>query len=200
MLSLWVQHLDCEIDKTDSRQIYLEEIKLGINSFAKMLYSLKEHYKIPVLDLENIDLNILLEEIILSVKTNIIENGIEILTGYYPDLPLIEGDQEKLKSVIMNLIFNAAEAIENEGRIEIETDFSRKTSEIVLRIKDNGKGIEKYDLERIFYPFYSTKSAGSGLGLAISLNIIAAHKGDIKVESEFGKGASFTVSFPQKES
>ena len=197
-ISLWLQHLDAEIEPDDPRREYLDEMKLGLGGFMKMLAALKEHYKTPVLDRQNLDVNLLVKEVLPFVQEKIETKQIEISTNFRADLPFIRGDREKLKSVLLNLILNAIDSVKDGGKIEILTDLTEETAEeiIFLSIRDNGCGIEEKDLSRIFYPFYSTKSGGSGLGLAISSNIISAHKGKIKVESEVGKGTVFAVSFP----
>ena len=192
-VSLWLQHLDSEMDSDDPRQEYLNEMKLGLSGFMTMLSDLKRYYQKPVLDLNGIDFNLLITKTLPFAQENVDKKDVEIKTELYANLPKINGDQEKLKSVALNLILNAVDAVEKGGKIEIETALDVEKGETYLTVRDNGKGIDEKDLAQIFYPFYSTKSGGSGLGLAISSNIIAAHKGRIEVESEIGKGTTFKV-------
>ena len=96
----------------------------------------------------------------------------------------------------MNLLVNAGQAIEHQGEIKITTRIIDNA--IHISIKDSGEGIPQENLEKLFDPFFTTKpiGTGTGLGLSISYNIIKKHKGEIKVNSEIGKGTTFTVILP----
>jgi signal transduction histidine kinase len=159
----------------------------------EMLANLKEYYKTPVLDLIGVDLNSLLIDSLPFIKEKVVSNSIDIKTEFYSNIPEVKVDEEKLKSVILNLMLNAIDAVEENGKIEIKTDYKINEQEVCIEIRDNGCGIADKDLSRIFYPFYSTKSGGSGLGLAISSNIISAHKGRFEVDSEVNKGTIFKI-------
>ncbi|MEZ5426229.1 MAG: ATP-binding protein [Pyrinomonadaceae bacterium] len=195
-ISLWLQHLDSEIERDDPRREYLDEMKQGLSGFMEMLADLKQYYRRPVLDLKPLDLNRLAEETIPFAGELLERKKAVLKTDFERELPLISGDEEKLKSVILNLLLNAAESLTENGSVEIQTRSApgEKGRTVLLRIADNGSGIAEEDLARIFYPFFSTKSGGSGLGLAISSNIVAAHQGRIEVSSELGKGTAFTIS------
>ncbi len=197
-ISLWLQHLDAEIEKDDPRKEYLDEMKLGLNSFMQMLTDLKGYYKKPVLHISDVNINLLIDDALLFVGEKIKMKNIKIESSLQMTLPDIKGDKEKLKSVILNLLLNAIDSVDNKGKIKIKTDTSiqREKEQVILKISDNGKGIKEKDLSKIFYPFYSTKSSGSGLGLAISSNILSAHKGRIEVESKVGEGTTFTILLP----
>ena len=130
-------------------------------------------------------------------------------------LPLIEVDTTQIRQVIINLVANASEAItHNNGIISISLTevFLEKDEDLitfhaplnrgtylVLEVKDNGKGIEGDNLEKIYDPFFTTKITGRGLGLAVVHGIAVGHHGTIKVTSEIGKGTSFKVFLPVKE-
>jgi two-component system sensor histidine kinase PilS (NtrC family) len=106
----------------------------------------------------------------------------------------ILGDLNKLKAGLLNILSNACEATSEGKTVRIRT-FSSKRKGIV-EIQDTGKGISKRALEKIFEPFFTTKKGGIGLGLAIAKNIIEAHEGSIKVDSEMRKGTTFKVTMP----
>jgi two-component system nitrogen regulation sensor histidine kinase GlnL len=102
----------------------------------------------------------------------------------------------------MNLIRNAIQAI-SEGTVRVSTSQGRMQGQLVrgkpaliIRIEDNGPGIPKEDLDKLFIPFYTTKSDGTGLGLPICQRIVRAHEGEIEVRSMVDKGATFTVRLP----
>jgi two-component system NtrC family sensor kinase len=99
--------------------------------------------------------------------------------------------------VIVNIVINASQAIERpKGVIELSSKFDGK--EIVLRVKDNGKGMDEKTISQIFDPFFTTKRnrGGTGLGLSIAYGIIKEHKGRIEVISEVGAGTSFSIHLP----
>jgi PAS domain S-box-containing protein len=102
----------------------------------------------------------------------------------------------QLNQVILNLLLNSTQAIENRGNITIETETI--TDYVVIKITDDGKGISPDDLQKIFTPFFTTKppGKGTGLGLSISYGIIQKHNGLIEVQSEVGKGTTFTIKLP----
>ena len=114
----------------------------------------------------------------------------------YGDLPKTKCNPGQLNQVFMNILVNAAHAIEEQGEIGIKTEHIGDS--IIVTISDTGSGMPKEVQERIFEPFYTTKEAGkgTGLGLSIAYDIIKKHKGDISVQSEAGKGTTFTVTIP----
>ena len=98
----------------------------------------------------------------------------------------------------MNLIINAAEAMDGVGRLTIATRLDGSQNFVEMAFTDTGHGIRPEDLERIFDPFFTTKAPGhgTGLGLAISRSIVQKHKGTIAVSSEVGKGTTFVIRLP----
>ncbi len=114
----------------------------------------------------------------------------------YGELPLIECYPQQLNQVFMNILVNAAQAIETEGKIAIKTKHDGDS--IYISISDNGCGIPADIQSKIFDPFFTTKEVGkgTGLGMSISYEIIKKHNGEIKVESEEGKGTTFVIQLP----
>lgn len=108
----------------------------------------------------------------------------------------IISDPDKLKQVFINIISNGIEAMEHGGRIAVSS--RRITNSVEVRISDQGSGIPKEDLERIFEPFYTTRKGGSGLGLSISFKIVEAHNGEIYAVSRPGKGTTFIIRLPNQ--
>jgi signal transduction histidine kinase len=107
-------------------------------------------------------------------------------------------DEKKIKQVLMNLIMNAKHAIGQKGTLHITTRLNPSDGRVAVKIADTGHGIEKKNLARIFDPFFTTKPTGegTGLGLSVSYGIIKNHGGDILVESDVGKGSTFTILLP----
>jgi two-component system NtrC family sensor kinase len=121
---------------------------------------------------------------------------IELTCELADDLPTIYGDPQQLQQVVLNLLVNAAEAMEGEGRIRVGTDASPADGTAQVRVLDDGPGIPEEDRERIFEPFFSTKSTTHGLGLAVSWGIVERHGGRIDLCDRPGGGTVFTVVLP----
>ncbi|MCK5783005.1 MAG: GAF domain-containing protein [Desulfobacterales bacterium] len=112
------------------------------------------------------------------------------------NLPLILLDADQIEQVLINILLNAAHAIEKDGIISIKTCMDAEQAKLSIEITDNGRGITEKEMSKIFDPFFSTKPSGTGLGLAVSYGIIRNHEGDIRVESRAGKGSCFTIDLP----
>jgi signal transduction histidine kinase len=114
----------------------------------------------------------------------------------------MRGDAEKLRRVIINLVTNALDALEAAGTesptIRIMAGESLAGTEIWVRVRDNGPGIDPETLHKIFSPFYTSKSTGTGLGLAISKKLVDAHGGSIEAHSNPGTGTEFVLTFPKQ--
>ncbi|MFY0673184.1 MAG: GHKL domain-containing protein [Bacteroidia bacterium] len=137
-----------------------------------------------------------IENTLLLLK-NSYKDRVEITTSF-DRKTVIDGYGQKLDQVFMNLISNAIQAIENQGKIEITT--LESDEQVKVKITDSGFGISEDQINRIFDPFYTTKEVGegTGLGLAISMGIVKEHNGSIDVQSEPGK-TTFTVTLPLKQ-
>jgi signal transduction histidine kinase len=121
----------------------------------------------------------------------------------FTEAPLIEGSPSQLQRLLLNLITNARQAIRENGTIRIGIKYEAKTSTVALIVRDNGPGIPKDILPKIFDRFFTTKTGpdhsgkgGTGLGLSACKEIIDQHRGRIRVESTVGKGTAFTIRFP----
>lgn len=139
-----------------------------------------------------------------------IDNTLRLLSGElknriqinkkYGHLPRIQCYPSQLNQVFMNILSNAAQAIEGEGVIEIET-YVESVDHVVVKIRDNGAGMSKATMEKIFDPFFTTKAQGSGtgLGLSISYGIIQNHKGDLTASSKLKEGTEFKIRLPIRQ-
>ena len=105
------------------------------------------------------------------------------------------GNSHLLQSALQNIVNNALQAMHYKGKLSIKVN-SKQANSIDIYIKDNGPGIDKQHQERIFEPFYTTRSNGTGLGLAIVRAIARAHKGEVWLETEEGKGCEFIMRLP----
>ena len=111
------------------------------------------------------------------------------------------GDPEKLRRALLNLVGNALDALAGSEtaspRVQVQTGDNLAGTEVWVRVRDNGPGMDEEALTRIWSPFHTSKEAGTGLGLAITRKIVEAHGGTIEVNSSVGKGAEFVLTFPK---
>ncbi len=147
------------------------------------------------------DINEVLRSTLSLVEKQTLFQNIQIISRHYPDLPLVEIDTTQIQQVFMNIIINAAEAMDAQGELITTTRLSEDNKFVEVEFTDSGGGISQENLKRLFEPFFTTKEVGhgTGLGLAISYGIIEKHKGTIKVRSDVGKGATFIIQLPIKE-
>jgi two-component system NtrC family sensor kinase len=145
-----------------------------------------------------ININNAVDRSLAIVEGQTIFQNITIGKAYASDLPKIVADESQLQQVFMNIIVNAAEAMDGKGKLTLGTSINTDRTHIEIEISDTGHGIKEEDKKRLFEPFFSTKEVGkgTGLGLAISYSIIQKHQGTIEVESQEGKGSAFTIKLP----
>ena len=144
------------------------------------------------------DVNVVLNDCVSLLENQALFHNIKIINDFEASLPMAVIDPSQIERVFMNLIINAAEAMNGSGQLTSSTRFDPLENFIEVKFKDTGQGILKEDLARIFDPFFTTKEVGhgTGLGLAISYGIVKEHGGTISVESKVSKGTTFNVRLP----
>ena len=140
----------------------------------------------------------LIQRCVLLCQHKLELNNIRLDQDIAADLPEIRGDLNQLQQCIINLVFNAADAMPDGGRLTLSAALCQGSREVCLRVTDTGSGIAAKDLPHIFEPFYTTKDEGYGVGLGLSTvyGIIQNHQGSVQVESEAGKGTTFVLHLP----
>ena len=142
----------------------------------------------------------ILEKALKLLETDVKKNRIRVIKEYPDNLPLIFINENELLEAFINVLLNAVESMREGGELKLELsrhyDTQREDSILQLCIADQGTGIPKENLNRIFERYYTTKEGGSGLGLSIVERIIKAHNGFIKVESQLNKGTKFLIFLP----
>jgi signal transduction histidine kinase len=148
-----------------------------------------------------IAINDVIERALLLISEQMRKVGIELATRLDPNLPEIMADATGVERVLINLLMNAREAMPQGGAIVIASSLLTGAPEwLQVSVADNGPGISPDALPKLFNLLYTTKSNGSGLGLWLSRRIIQEHGGKIEVQSEIGKGTTFTIKLPTHHS
>ena len=175
-----------------------EEMLAELKRVNAILYRLLESGRPAPLRLARTDLAKLLDETAELLRPSLRRQRVELSTESASGLPLLEIDPTKIRQVLVNLIQNAAEAMqERGGKIAVRASGFPAESAVVIAVEDNGPGIAPDQLANVFEPFFTTKFTGTGLGLAISKSLVEQHGGRIEVTSEFGRGTSFLVILQQ---
>lgn len=146
------------------------------------------------------DLNELIVSAVQAVNEEAIEKGVMVTLQTDETVEAVELDADMIHDVALNLILNAIDAVEqDEGKIEVSTDYDQAGKTVTLTVSDNGCGME--DVEMVFLPFHTSKAkVGTGLGLPIVKKTIAKHNGTIEVRSKLGIGTTFIVTLPISQS
>lgn len=184
-----------KIEQDDIRQMLADINAIdseAIRRISNIVVSLKKFVRLDEADLQEANIN---NEIDLTLELirHETKNKIEIVKEY-GDIPPVKCYPNMLNQVFTNILVNACQAIDGTGKIIITTQF--QDGMLIVKFKDNGKGIPKESIDKIFTAGYTTKGVGvgTGLGLAISQKIIAKHGGNIKVYSEVGVGTEFVIT------
>jgi PAS domain S-box-containing protein len=201
-IALSAERIGRQLDKLDlppgtSRIVHecAATIAKSVESVKTLVDEFSQFARFPTAQLVRSDLNSVVEEA-LGVFQGRLE-GISIRTSLAPNLPPVNLDPEQFQRVVVNLVDNAAEAMQDSlvKTLYLATQMgAAETVELV--IADSGAGVSSDDKERLFLPYFSTKNRGTGLGLAIVSHIVAEHDGTIRVEDNQPIGARFTVELP----
>jgi len=143
-----------------------------------------------------LDLNAVLDEVLTLTGKQLQHSQVTLVRRLAPHLPPVPGVADQLRQVFLNIVLNALEAMPGGGTLTVASGADPDAGEVWVSFTDTGKGIPEENLSRIFEPLFSTKPRGTGLGLSISYGIIESHGGRIEVQSQVGKGSTFTVILP----
>ncbi|MCW5807951.1 MAG: hypothetical protein KIT31_36705 [Deltaproteobacteria bacterium] len=196
-ISLNVQILRRKLQLSDDDR---EHLDIALEELARLDKSVAEilDFAKPVkLAAEAIDVGELIETAARNLVPVLSERGVELETGALaaPAPLTVQGDRQRLRQVLTNLVGNAAEASRPGAKVTLRAVASADHT-VAIEVEDRGRGIGADDLPHIFEPFYTTRPDGTGLGLAICHKVVRAHGGDIRVRSTVGEGSTFTVVLP----
>ncbi len=191
------KNIDYSFLKEDLKDL-LAESREGIERVKTIISAMKDFSHIDDEEFKVADLHRGIE-----TTLNMVNNELKYkatVTKVFGEVPDVECISSQINQVIMNLLVNAAHAIEDFGEIIIRTQCD--AAHVIVEVEDNGKGIAEENLHRIFEPFFTTKAVGkgTGLGLSLSFNIIQKHNGSITAaRASTGKGTCFRISLPLKQ-
>ena len=159
----------------------LKQIIARFSDFAKM----------PAPEMQPMDLNALVAETMKLFEAQFAQARVTARTELAPELPAVAADAEQIARALRNLVLNSIDAMPEGGALTVRT--MPQGAGARLEISDSGKGLSHEECERLFTPYYTTKTHGTGLGLAIVQSVVSDHHGRISVESQPGKGATFRI-------
>jgi len=178
-------------DKTIKR--HLKILQEEVDKSNRIISDIIDFARLKPPEMKRVDINKMVRKIL---SRHHIPKGVSVETSFEKKLDKVYADPPQLERVFPNIILNALQSMPKGGKLEVNT--ARAGEYAAISFKDTGNGISAKNMERIFEPLFSTKATGVGLGLATCKNIIETHGGRIEVESEEGKGTTFTIKLPIK--
>lgn len=172
---------------------YLARMESEVGRCSRIIRNLLDFSRQSPPTLKLVDVNEVIEQVLAMVGHQAQLQNVEIVRELNPTLPKVMADSDKLQQVFTNLALNAIQAMSGGGKLTLRT--LATDGQVEIDVQDTGTGISKDNLSKLFTPFFTTKEKGSGvgLGLAVVRGIIERHKGEIKVQSEVGKGTTFSI-------
>ncbi len=189
-----IQLLESQLSDDDRLKSYYERLRNEIQRVDKILKDLLTYAREDYLELKTVKIESVIKRFQELFQPTARKEKIKVHIKIEKKLPEIRVDEHKLEQVLWNLCLNATQA--SKAGDSINLDVTKFDGGIKVAIRDEGVGIPHESLEKIFQPFFSTRSHGSGLGLAISKKIIELHKGELKIESELDKGTTVVIYLP----
>ncbi len=193
---------DGAIDDKEAAMDFLTRIDSEVDRLTQMVSELTELSRIETgraeLKISPVNLNLLVEEVVAQLNPLAQRQQVTITTNLATGLPIVRADNDRIRQTLTNLVHNAIKFNHLGGEVTVSTRTDRES--VTVSVCDTGIGISKEDLPHVFERFYKADKArprgGSGLGLAIAKHVVEAHSGNIWVESEGGKGSTFSFSLP----
>jgi len=199
-IDIHIQLLNREIERFDPEQMkniknFLAIVKEEIDRLNSIVQDFLFAVRPMSMSMSSENINNIVREMMDFLKYELMDADIEVVLKLDEDIPEVMVDPKYLKQALLNIVKNSIEAIKEGGEIKIKTE-ETQDGDVVVHIIDNGEGIPKELMGKIFEPYFTTRKSGTGLGLVIVYKIIKELGGDIKVKSEPGKGATFSIMLP----
>jgi len=172
---------------------YLSKMESEVSRCSRIIRNLLDFARQTEPMLRLVDINQVVEQVLTMVGHQAQLQNVEVVKEFSPSLPKVMADFDQIQQIFTNLTLNAIQAMPDGGRLTIRS--SAVDGEVRIDVQDTGCGISKENMGKLFTPFFTTKAKGKGvgLGLAVAHGIIERHKGRIKLQSEVGKGTTFSV-------
>ena len=195
VLQACTEYMSSQLPAGDPLLELLEPMQNSLQNIAYLATQLRDFSRPASSERKRVDINQVLSQVLRLANKELMRNQVTVVEHFSPVPPITIADARQLEQVFLNLILNARDAMPQGGQLTIETSVGSTT--ISVQFRDTGVGIATENLDRVFEPYFTTKSeGGTGLGLAICQQIIAQHEGQIRVTSELGRGTVFTVQLP----
>src|SRR5579863_3692149 len=183
-----------DLPATSPARAVVKDVRLEISRISRTLTDLLETARPRRPEVRRSNLNTTVEHAVMLARQQVLSRPIKIELLKAPDLPEVEHDSDQVHQVLLNLLLNAVQAMEKTGTVKVEID--KRDSFALVSVTDTGRGMTEQQQAQIFRPFFTTRSNGTGLGLPLVRRIVEEHEGQIEVNSEPGKGSTFTVLLP----
>ena len=185
-------------ERKEKFQGYLELVETETRRCSQIVSNLLSFSRKSPPSFGDVHIDELLQRCIILSQHRLQLSHISLDASILPDLPTVKGDFNQLQQCVINLIFNAIDAMGDGGDLKLEGDYDSREGLVIVTVKDSGPGIAPEDLPRIFEPFYTTKKEGYGVGLGLSTvyGIMQHHHGTVTVESTSGQGAALMLRLP----
>ncbi|MFQ5945654.1 MAG: GAF domain-containing protein [Anaerolineae bacterium] len=181
-----------EMKEESPHRRHVEVIERQVDRIANIVRQLQDFSRPPQEERQWVEVNTLLEEVLSFYGKELTDNRVRVVRDLDEEVPEVWVPKGQLEQVFLNLVINAQEAMQPAGG-ELTVRTVGKNEHVVVAVQDTGRGIDPEHMDRLFEPFFTTKRDGSGLGLAISYGIVKDQGGEIRVESQLGKGTEFRV-------
>ncbi|MFZ2447163.1 MAG: PAS domain S-box protein [Syntrophobacteraceae bacterium] len=208
LLEKIIQKQPFPVERIPELQDYVRYVNCEAARCAEIARNLLNFSRTTEIRIKENNLHEILDKTLNILRHRAEMNNISIVTSYSPDVPPVHCDFSRIQQALMNILWNAIEAMPDGGTLTVSTSYEARTqcshlcksgkNMVQVAISDTGVGIPKENLPRIFEPFFSTKKekSGVGLGLSVAYGIVRKHNGQIQVQSEPGSGSTFLVQLP----
>lgn len=190
---LLARKISADTFKKEEALEYLSTVESEVNRCSRIIRNLLDFSRQAQPRLKPVDMNQVLEQVLAMVGHQAQMQKVEIVREFDSPLPGVMADFDQMQQVFVNLTLNAIQAMSGGGKLTLRT--LSGGGQVQVDVRDTGSGISKENLSRLFMPFFTTKEKGVGLGLAVVRRIVDRHKGKVQVQSEVGKGTTFSVYF-----
>ncbi len=187
-----------DFSETDPRRQDVAVIQNKLRQMNRIVDQVLDMARAREIHAAPFDVREAIEDTLFLTERRMASSGIELRKRFAADSPQAYGDRGQIEQALLNLILNGCQAMSQGGRLSVSTSLKTRDGErqIAIRVRDSGPGIPAAQMERIFTPFFTTRSEGVGMGLFVARRVMRAHSGDLTVQSRTGEGAVFEATLP----